>query len=231
MRTRLAALLAAPLLLAVGACSGDDGPGDADSDTPEDILAAARATLDETPGVQLLLETSNLPDGVSGVVRAEGIGTHQPAFEGSIDVVYSGLQANVPLTAVDGVVYAQLPFTSSQVEVNPAEYGAPDPAGLMDTEVGISAWLTSATDVTEGDQVRDGGDVLTSYSGSLPGTAVVSVIPSADDTATFEVTFTIDDDGVLRTASVDGPFYKGEPELTYDVTLTDYGTELEITAP
>ena len=35
----------------------------------------------------------------------------------------------MPVVAVDGKVYAQLPLTTGYQDIDPAEYGAPDPAG------------------------------------------------------------------------------------------------------
>jgi hypothetical protein len=83
----------------------------------------------------------------------------------------------------------------------------------------------------EGDQVRDGADLLTSYHATLAGSAVVRSIPSADGTGDFDATFTLDADGRLRSASLTGVFYKGKPALTYVVTLTQYDTQKDITAP
>lgn len=217
-----------PLLL-VAACSGDEDPaGDAD---PRTVLSSAKEALDETSGVHLALSTPEMPDGVSGLTKAEGILTAQPAFEGEIDIVYSGFSGSIPVTAVNGKVYAKLPFTQSFNPVDPAAYGAPDPARLIDPEGGVSSWLTRATGIERGEAARDGDDVLTSYRGRLPGSAVDSAIPSADEGAEFDATFTIDEDGRLRQASVTGPFYQGDPSLTYDVTLTEYGTDKEIVAP
>jgi lipoprotein LprG len=211
----------------LSACSGDNSSGG----DPGKVLATAKQKLDDTPGVHLKLETPKLPDGVSGLVKADGVATHQPAFEGKIDVVYSGITATVPVTAVDGVVHAVLPFTEDYVEVDPADYGAPDPAALMAPDTGISSWLTAATGVEEGDKTREGGDVLSTYHGTLAGSTVAKSIPSADKNGEFEATFEIDKEGLLRTASLTGAFYEGDPELTYDITLTDYGTEKEIEAP
>ena len=228
MKRVLAALLAALLLTS---CSGGDKPDDKSDDSPADVLAAAKKLLDETSGVSISLTTPKLPDGVTGVTKAVGLATHQPAFEGSIDVPISGIPATVKVVAVNGKVFAQIPFTSGYSEVDPADFNAPDPAALMNTEGGISSWLTDATEVTEGDQTRDGSDVLTSYDGKLAGPSVASVIPSADAKATFDVTFTIDDKGLLHTASVNGPFYAGKPALTYDISVSDYGTDAEISEP
>jgi lipoprotein LprG len=217
-----------PLALLATACSGDDGGGE---EAPEDVLAAAKATLDETSGVELELSTEALPKKVDGLVKATGVGTHAPAFEGDIDLVVNQLSLQVPVVAVDGTVYAKLPFTTKYAEVDPGDYGAPDPAQLMDTSTGISSWLTEATEIEEGDQVREGERVLTSYSGTLPGDVVVETIPTADTSASFPVTFRIDDDDTLRSVDVSGPFYGKGEDVDYTLRITDYGVEKEITRP
>ena len=227
VRRGLAVALAAGLL---AGCSGDGGSKDAGA-SPEDVLAEARAQLDETPGVQLALTTDELPDGVDGVLEATGVGAHPPAFEGEIKALLSGIPVTVPVVALDGTVYAKLPLTLGYEEVDPAEYGSPDPAQLMATEGGISSWLTEATGVEEGDQTREGEAVLTTYSGTIPGTAVAPVIPSADETADFDATFEVDDAGRLVEALVTGPFYGSVGDVAYTVALSDYGTDEEIAAP
>ena len=226
-RTVLAAVAAAVLL--VGCRGGDTDDGS--SAAPEDVLAEARTQLDETPGVQVSLTTDELPEGVPGVLEATGLGTHPPAFEGEIKVVGGGITATVPVVALEGTVFAKLPLSTQYAEVDPADYGSPDPAQLMATEGGISSWLTEATGVEEGDQTREGEQVLTTYSGTVPGTAVASVIPSADETAEFDATFEVDDAGRLAEALVTGPFYGSAGDVAYTVALSDYGTDEEITAP
>ena len=217
--------ITAVLLLAGCSDGSDDGP------PPEDVMAEARAQLDETTGVHISLTTDELPDGVDGVLDATGVGTHAPAFDGDIKVSLSGAAFTVPVVAVDGTVHAKLPLTPRYAEIDPAEYGAPDPAQLMATEGGISAWLTEATGVEEGDRTREGDAVLTSYTGTVPGEAVSAVIPSADSTADFEATFAVDDAGRLVQALVTGPFYGSAGDVSYTVSLSDYGTDEEITAP
>lgn len=222
---RAAALLSA-VLVVLPAC-GTDGPeGD-----PDEVLASAQEQLDETTGVHITVSSDGLPEEVSGLVGAEGTLTSDPAFDGTVKLRYSGITADIPVISVDGVVYAQLPFTTGYDRIDPAEYGAPDPAQLLTAGAGISQWLASAIDVDQGDPVRDGHEVLTPYSGSLPGTVVADVIPGADDGATFEVTFTITEDGLLHEAEVSGPFYEGEQDVSYLVGLEDYGTQQTIQAP
>ncbi len=218
-------------VLLLAGCSGGADSSEEAAATPEDVLAQARTQLDETSGVQVGLSTDELPEGVDGVLEAIGVGTHAPAFEGEIKVLVSSITATVPVVALGGTVHAKLPFTKQYAVIDPAEYGAPDPAQLIATEGGISSWLTEATGVEEGEQTRQGEAVLTSYSGTVPGAAVASVIPSADETATFEATFEVDDGGRLVAADVTGPFYGSAGDVTYAVTLSDYGTEKEITAP
>jgi lipoprotein LprG len=177
------------------------------------------------------LTAGELPKGVDALVEATGVGTHAPAFEGDIKVSVNNLSLDAPVIAVEGQVFAKLPFTSEYNEVDPANYGAPDPATLMDPDTGLSAWLTALEGVEEGDETRDGNRVLTTYTGTLPGTAVAEVIPSATPKADFDATFSIDDDGRLAIAEVAGPFYGDVGDVEYTVDVSDYGTDKEITAP
>lgn len=233
-RNRFAAAVLAGALstLSLSACSGgasDDGGSDA---SPEDVLAAAKQHLDDTSGVNLSLTTDDLPDGVTGVEKAEGVGTHAPAFEGSITVVLSGQAFEVPVVAVDDKVYVQLPLTTGYQDVDPAEYGAPDPAQLMSADSGFSALLPATTGLEEGDSVRGGADnkeVLTEYSGTVSGDVVKNVIPTAS--GEFDATYTITDDDELRSAELTGVFYEDSDPMTYVVTFEDYGTDKDITAP
>ena len=224
----LLAALATPLLL-VSACSG--GGGDEEPSTPEDVLAEAKTQLDETSGVAIDLSAGELPQGVDALVEATGVGTHAPAFDGDIKVSVNNLEVDAPVIAVEGLVYAQLPFTKEYNEVDPENYGAPDPATLMDPDVGLSSWLTAIEGVEEGDETRDGDQVLTTYTGTLPGSAVAEVIPSATVKADFDATFSIDDEGRLVIAEVTGPFYGDAGDVEYTINLDDYGTDKEITAP
>jgi len=219
-------VLAAALLL-----SGCTSDARENSDSPEEVLAAAKATLDETSGVRVSLSTEKLPPTVDGILQAEGVGTHDPAFEGDLKVASGGVTADVPVIAAQGKVYAKLPFTTRFVEVDPAAYAAPDPAGLMEPEGGLSSLLTAAEDVEEGEQVRSGEDVLAGYKGTVPGDVVASVIPSASADHAFEATFTVDDEDRLREAVLTGPFYPEADDVTYTITFEEYDTSADITLP
>ncbi len=224
------ALLTAPTL---AACSGEDSKAAAEEKAPEEVLAEASAKLTETSGVELDLSTGALPEGVSGIAKAAGTITDAPAFDGTISVVFAGQTAEVPVIAVDGLVYAQLPFTDGAWQkVNPKEYGAPDPAALIGAD-GFPGLLTLTEGPEAGTSVRGGADnseILTTYSGTVPGDAMDAVIPSSSGDS-FDVEWQINDDGELRTATMTGVFYPRAEPMTYTVEFADYGTELEITAP
>jgi lipoprotein LprG len=227
--TAAAVLLSLPLLVA---CSGDEGGGETEEATPEEVLADAAATLTETSGVALELSTDALPEGVSGITRAVGTITNAPAFEGSITVVFAGQTVDVPVIAVDDTVYAQLPFTPGYDKVNPKEYGAPDPSGLIGDD-GFAGLLGLTESPEAGESVRGGADnteILTTYSGTVPGDAMDAIIPSSSGD-TFDVEWQVSDDGELRRATLTGVFYPRAEPMTYTVDFADYGTEKDITAP
>lgn len=225
---RTLAVAAAVSALALGGCTSDGG---ADERDPEEVLAAAKTELDETSGVHVRLETEELPATVSGILSAVGVGTHDPAFEGDLRVSMNGIAADVEVVAAQGKVYAQLPFTTEFVEVDPADYAAPDPAALMEPEGGLSSLLTAAEDVEEGEQVRSGEDVLSSFSATVPGGTVAGIIPSASADHDFDARFTVDDEERLREAVLTGPFYPDADDVTYTIVFDEYGTEADISLP
>jgi lipoprotein LprG len=224
---RLVVLVALVALAGAGCSSGHDDGGR----TPRQTLAAAKKSLDDTPGVRIGLSTTALPKGVNGLLQAKGVGTHAPAFKGDIKVAVSGVTADAAVVSVHDVVYAKLPFTAKFVKIQPADYGAPDPATLMKPQGGLSSLLTAARDVTEGDQVRDGKQVLRSYAGTVPGEAVAAVIPSASPSADFDATFTVDDQQRLAKAVLSGPFYPKADDVTYTITFAAYGVTEDISPP
>ncbi|MCP3423605.1 LppX_LprAFG lipoprotein [Nocardioides pinisoli] len=229
--TVAAVVLALPVL---AACSGGEGAsGETDEGpTPEEVLDEAATTLTETAGVELSLSTPSLPDGVSGITKAVGTITNTPAFDGSITVVFAGQTVDVPVVAVDDTVYAQLPFTPGWNKVNPKEYGAPDPSNLIGDD-GFAGLLGLTESPEAGETVRGGADnseILTTYSGTVPGDAMDAIIPSSSGD-TFDVEWQVSDAGELRKATLTGAFYPRAEPMTYTVDFADYGTEKDITAP
>lgn len=223
-----ATLLTVPVLTS---CS-DNSSGAKSSQTPQEVLAQASEKLTETTGVHVTLATSSLPDGVSGIARAAGTVTQAPAFEGTINVVFAGQNAEVPVIAVDNIVYAQLPFAPGWNEVNPTEYGAPDPSRLTGTD-GFPGLLDQTESVKAGKSVRGGAnnaEVLTTYTGTVPGDAMDQIIPSSAGDS-FDVEWQITEDGELRKATLEGVFYPQTDPMTYTVDFDDYDSEKDITAP
>lgn len=230
-RRGLVALLGALLALSTVSCSKDKAVSD--ESTPEEVMTIAQGKLDDTSGIALSLTTEDLPSGINGLVEATGTATSTPAFDGSLTVVIAGTHVPVPVIAVDGKVYAQIPLTIGWSDVDPEDYGAPDPAALVAPGTGFSALLTETTDLEEGESSRGGKDndeILTSYTGTVAGDAMASVIPSASGES-FDATYQIADNGELREAEFTGVFYPDTDPMTYRVTFEDYGTTKDITAP
>jgi lipoprotein LprG len=230
-RTVLFLACAALVAGALAGCSDDQGSV-TDERSLDEVMELAKTTLDETSGVNLSLKTTDLPAGVTGVKEATGVGVHPPAFDGSLTVVLSGTDFNVPVIAVDDKVYAQIPLTPGWSDVDPAEYGAPDPARLMSPDAGFSAMLPATEDLEEGESVRGGEDnreVLTEFTGTVPGDAVSNILPGAE--GDFDATYTITADGELREAVLTGVFYPNTESMTYTIGFEDYGTEKKIAAP
>ena len=195
------------------------------------MLEQAKTDFDETSGVSVSLSTDELPDGVTGIVSATGVGTHAPAFEGKITVRILGNSVDVPVIAVDDTVYAVLPLTTGYQDVDPGEYGAPDPAQLMSPDSGLSTLLVETTELDDQGEERNPDNpeqVLRTITGTVPGSAVESVIPSAE--GDFDVSYGFED-GELRTADLTGVFYPDTTAITYTLRFDDYGTEQDITGP
>lgn len=229
--SRSGVLIALVLAAAFVLSSCSDDAQQEESTSPEEVLAAAKTTLDETSGVHVVLSTDKLPPKISGILHADGIGTHAPAFQGTLKVVAGGITADAEVVAVDGVVYAKLPFTTDFAKIDPADYGAPDPADLMGAEGGLSSLLTSMEDVKEGKPVRDGELVLTEYTGTVPGDVVAGIIPTASADSDFDARFTVTGEAVLNEAVLTGPFYPKADDVTYTIKFDRYDTSKEITAP
>ena len=231
MRTRLCALaLATALMLTSAGCSSSDKPK-AEDKTLAPRLAKAKATLDSAETLTVALATKSLPTGVTGLLSATGEGNHSPAFKGKVKVITGSASLGADVVAVGGTVYAKTSFAPIFVEIDPASLKAPDPATLIATSGGISDLLVNSTKLTDGGKTRDGSTVLASIKGQLPGTIVKSLVPSADQTKTFTVTYRLTDDDQLRDATINGPFYPDSGNITYTIKVSTSDTPVTITKP
>lgn len=230
-RRVLGALVVSCLAVAsLSACSDKesvkDNPKVEGEGGPEDVLALAKKTLDETPGLQISIETKDLPEDVAGFTKAEGLATHQPAFDGTLTAT-----VEIPVIAVDDKVFANLLGTGFE-EIDPAAFNAPDPADLITPDEGFSRILDETTDVEEGETVRGGennDETLVEYTGTVPGDVASSIIPSAS--GDFDATYAIAENGEVRTVKITGEFYADAEPNTYTLTFTDYGTDKTVSAP
>lgn len=214
-------------MIVLTGCSGD-GSSAADDETPEERLAGAKRNFDAADYIGFTLTAEELPADLEGLLSADGTGTHDPAFSGEVKV-QTGVDLTASLVAVDGTVYAELPFVGWS-ELDPAAYGAPNPAELMNREGGISSLFTATTDLEKGDSERSGDQVLTTVSGTLPGEAVQDLFPSAG-AADFTVNYTLTDDNDVSGATITGPFYAGFGDQTYTIDLDLDAAPVDIQAP
>ena len=176
LRPLALALLAGTLLLSGCGSSSSE----ADEPSPAEVMQTAKKNFDDASSVHIALSTAATPSSGNGVLGADGDLTQAPAFQGDVKVVLGGLTATVPITSVGGKVYAKLPLQTKFAVIDPSEYGAPDPADFADTETGLSSLLTQMEGLKKGSEKRSADQILTSYSGTVPGAAVKAVIPSAD---------------------------------------------------
>ncbi len=224
---RLAPAALACLLLASG-CGGGSGS----HEDPATALKKAQHELEDTSGVTVALRTDDLPGGVEGLKTASGTVTDAPAFDGTLGVVTSLGSFSVPVRSVGGTVYAQIPLTPGWSDVDPGDYGAPDPAQLISSDHGVPSILAATTGATSGKQIRGGTDnkeVLSTFTGTVPASAVSAIIPGA--TGDFAATYALTSGDELRQVQLKGEFYSGHDDNSYTLVLTDYGTSKNITAP
>lgn len=230
MRTSLRLLIALAAAVLLSACSSQDtDQPDAD---PAARLQAAADTITAAPAIEFSLATDRLPSGVTGLLSVKGEGNDSPAFRGEARVSAGGAALPAEVVAVDGQLWAKTGFSSEFLTIDPAQLGVPDPAQLVgsgdDSAVSL---LTSATDLEEGDEVRDGRDVLTTITGTIPGADVARLLTTADESGDFAAEFRLTEDDVLRDVVVSGPFYAGSDDVTYTLTITALDSPVEITAP
>ena len=153
------------------------------------------------------------------------------AVSSKVTVVTGGTSLGADVIAVDGKVLAKTSFSPVYLSIDPATLKAPDPAALFDKTNGITQILSKTDKLKDGGKSRDGSDVLTTIKGTLPSSVVKTIIPSADAGSIFRVTYRLDDDDVLRDATLSGPFYATGGDVTYTVKLTASDTPVTIEAP
>ncbi|MEG9226243.1 LppX_LprAFG lipoprotein [Aeromicrobium sp. Sec7.5] len=218
-----------PALLLAG-CSGS---GDAiDPDEAAGRLDTAAAALGEAERIDFSIAVDgSLPSGVRGLESAKGFGNRTPAFEGDVTIAAGGTSLSAEVVAVDGQLWAKLGFSPDFFTIDPAEYGAPDPATLIGLPGEGVVSLLSDVEVESTSQERDGETVLTAITGTVPGEMVAALIPSADPDADVEVVVRLTDDDEVQDLTLTGAFYPDADEVTYVVTVTASDESPTIEAP
>lgn len=230
-RTAFVAAGAFALALSLTGCGGSSGGGSGVTTDPTSALATAKTKFDAASSVHFTMSTTSKPSKGDAVLGADGTLTHQPAFEGSVKALYIGITADIPIVSVDGKVYAKLPFSSGYAKINPAEYSAPDPATFDDPAAGISGLLNKLEGAKKSGQKRDGKQIVTTFTGTLPGSPVAPIIPSASASGTYKTVVGINGDGQIVTLSVTGSFFSANGDVTYDLAFDSYGKDVTITKP
>ena len=229
LRNRVVPLLAlgALLLPAAAGCSGGGS-----SESAPDLLAHAKHTLDDAKSVHFALSSKGAPATGTELVGGDGDVARPASFQGTLKVLASGAPVDLAVVSVGGTVWAQLPFTSSFSEIDPAKFGFGDPGALLDPGTGISQLLSQAESAKVGKESRVGGDVVREVTADLPGDLVGKLLTSADPSKPVSARFSIaTDSGQLRRAELTGPFFTAEEDATYTVELSDFGAHVQITAP
>lgn len=200
--------------------------------TPAATLAKAKQTLDDTSGVHLKLTSDKVPPKENGLISGEGDGSHAPAFKGTIGVrVAAAGTINVPIVAVDGLVWAKTPLSPKMAKVDPKQFGAPDPAQIFAKDGGFSSLLVATKSPKFGDKKRDGKDIVQTVTGTLPGAVIKKTLSFGEADQTYDAVYLITEDGELRSAKLTGEFYQGADDTSYTVEFTDYGQKVAISKP
>ncbi|RBY94752.1 hypothetical protein DQ244_05630 [Blastococcus sp. TBT05-19] len=219
------ALVVGPVL---AGCSGSEEAGE----SATDVLERAKQTLDEASSAHFVLDSEGAPDSGTALVGGEGDIARPASFEGTLKVVALGSTVDLDVVSVDGTVYAQLPFASGFSVIDPAQFGIGDPGALLDPETGISQLFTEARSAELGEERRVDGEVVREVTAELPGDLVEQLLTSKDPSQAVQATFSIAaESGELRRATLTGPFFTAGEDGTYTLDLTDFGADVQITAP
>jgi hypothetical protein len=221
-------VLALALLLtpALTSCSSEP------EESASDLLERARTTLDDAQTAHFVLDSDGAPSTGTVLVGGEGDIARPASFSGTLSVTALSGAIQVDVVSVDGTVYVQLPFAQGFSVVDPAQFGVGDPGALLDPETGISQLLTGAQDAQLGEEKRVDGEVVREVTAAIPGDLVEQVLTSKDPDKAVQARMSIaTDSGQLRRVELTGPFFAADQDATYTLALSDFGADVEITAP
>jgi lipoprotein LprG len=224
----VAATVALPLL---AACGGSGTSATAKPVPPQTLLRRSRNVVDATSAVHFVLSSTHVSGSAIELTGGSGDLVRPDELKGSFTVTTGGLDAAVGVVEVGGKLYAEPPFASHYSVTNPATYGLGDPAQLLDPRTGVSALLTSMTDVRTQGEHRLAGELVEQISGMIPGREV-PVLPDLRPSTPVTLTVSIDPATFqLREVTLAGPFTSASSTTTYTVTLSAYGEHVHVVAP
>ncbi|KQS66193.1 LppX_LprAFG lipoprotein [Modestobacter sp. Leaf380] len=225
MRVATTAVLLLTALVTAACGGGSD-------ESAADLLSRAKTTLDDAASVHFVLTSEGAPSGGTSVVGGEGDIARPASFAGTLQVQALGSAIDAQVVSVDGTVYAQLPLTSGFSVVDPATLGFGDPGALIDPDDGISQLLTAVESPERGEESRVDGEVVTQVTGQLPGDLVEALLTTEDPAQPVDAVFSIaSDSGELRQVQLTGPFFAAGEDAGYTIVLSDFGADVQITAP
>jgi lipoprotein LprG len=220
------------LALVVGPVLAGCGSEEESGETATELLGRAKTALDDASSAHFVLESEGAPSSGTALVGGEGDIARPASFEGTLQVVALGSTVDLDVISVDDTVYAQLPFAPTFSVIDPAQFGIGDPGALLDPETGISQLFTEAQDAALGEERRVDGEVVREVTAELPGELVQQLLTSKDPSQAVQATFSIaSESGELRRATLTGPFFTAGEDGTYTLELSDFGADVEITAP
>ncbi|WP_166486498.1 LppX_LprAFG lipoprotein [Blastococcus saxobsidens] len=218
------ALFTGPVLAGCGA--------DEPEESAAQLLERAKATLDEAESAHFVLDSEGAPSSGTLLVGGEGDIARPASFDGTLEVQALGSTLDLEVVSVDDTVYAQLPFTSGFSVIDPAQFGFGDPGDLLDPETGISQLLAEATSAELGEESRVDGEVVREVTAELPGELVEEILSTQSLSEPVQARFSVAaDSGELRRAELTGPFFTADADATYTLELSDFGADVEISAP
>lgn len=227
-RPTLLAAAALAVTLFVTGCGGAGTQGP----TAQERLDAAQAQLAQAAAITIELNSSDVPANVDGVQAAAGTGVTEGElikFEGEIQGRVGGVAASVSILAIGDETYWKL-FTPSYERVDLNMLGVPSPIAFFAPDTGFASLLAATTEPALGDEVREGSEILTEITGTLPGEKIRALLRLGDPEQSFDVTYGLTEENELRTAVVTGEFWKGTVS-SYRLLLTNYGVVVPIEAP
>ena len=222
----MAIVLAASVLAGCG-----QSEDKADEKSPTEVMEQAKKNFDDASSVHISLNTDSVPSSGDGVLGATGDVTDAPAFKGDVKVLFQGFPAELPVTAVDGKVYAKLPFRGKHRAHRPGGLRRPEPRRLRRPREGplLAAHRPPGPEEGQGDEGRrHDPDDLHGHPAGCRGQADH---PERRRQAELRDEVGVDDKGYARTVKVTGSFFAGNDDVTYDVKFSEYDKGVKITAP